>query len=82
MLRNSGILHGTISRNKKAIKGELDSDSVRVKISPASGSGTKDYEELKNKPQIESVELVGNKTFEELGLESIDNEELMSLLTF
>ena len=32
------------------------------------GAGTFDYEKLKNKPQIEGHELVGNKTAEELGL--------------
>ena len=40
-----------------------------------------DYEQLKNKPQIESVTLSGNKTFEDLGLSSISNTDLMDLLT-
>ena len=36
----------------------------------ANGSqGTIDYEELENKPQINGVELSGNKSFEELGFE-------------
>lgn len=34
--------------------------------------GTTDYNELSNKPQIENVELTGNKDFEDLGLEPID----------
>lgn len=33
------------------------------------GGGTSDYEKLSNKPQINSVTLLGNKTSEELGLE-------------
>lgn len=40
-----------------------------------------DYEQLKNKPQIESVTLSGNKTFEDLGLSAISNTDLMDLLT-
>lgn len=32
------------------------------------GAGTNDYETLNNKPQINGIELVGNKTTEELGI--------------
>lgn len=33
------------------------------------GSGTNNYEKLYNKPQINDITLIGNKTSEELGLE-------------
>ena len=33
-------------------------------------SGTTNYEELENKPQINSIELSGNKTLEELGIQT------------
>ena len=33
----------------------------------ATSTVTNDYEKLTNKPSIENVELVGNKTFEQLG---------------
>ena len=36
---------------------------------PGGGSGTTDYNDLENKPQINGRELVGNKTLEELGLQ-------------
>lgn len=36
----------------------------------AGGEGTKDYEKLFNKPQINLVTLIGNKTGEELGLQN------------
>lgn len=42
--------------------------------------GTGNYEKLKNKPQIESVELIGNKTFPELGISSIDADDLIEIL--
>lgn len=41
---------------------------------------TNDYEELVNKPSIESVTLVGDKTFEQLGLSSITADELLEIL--
>lgn len=47
---------------------------------PRSG-GTTDYEELDNKPQIEGVTLIGNKTFEELTLIHLTNLEIESMLT-
>ena len=40
-----------------------------------------DYEELINKPKIESHVLVGDKTFDDLGLSSISHEELDEILS-
>ena len=39
-----------------------------------------DYEVLDNKPSIEGVELIGDKTFEDLSLEGITNSELENML--
>lgn len=39
-----------------------------------------DYDLLTNKPQINSVTLQGDKSFEDLGLEGISNIELEELL--
>nr|DAL46639.1 MAG TPA_asm: hypothetical protein [Caudoviricetes sp.] len=38
-----------------------------------------DYNELKNKPQIESVELKGNRTLDEFGLSKAANTDILSL---
>lgn len=38
------------------------------------------YEVLENKPRIQNVELTGNKTFEELGLTSIEHTNISNLL--
>ena len=43
--------------------------------------GTPDYNNLINKPQIEGVTLSGDKSYEDLNLESLSNLELESLLT-
>ena len=44
------------------------------------GGGTNNYEDLINKPTINGSVLVGNKTTDDLGLESISNVELEELL--
>ena len=40
-----------------------------------------DYELLSNLPQIEGVELKGNKTFEDFGLTALSSAEIESVLT-
>ena len=44
--------------------------------------GTNDYEKLKNKPSINGVELVKNKSFDDLGMSIISNHELEEMLKF
>ena len=44
--------------------------------------GTNDYEKLKNKPQINGVELIKNKSFSDLGMDIISNQELEDMLKF
>lgn len=48
---------------KKDIQDMLD-------INGGSGGGTSDYEDLDNKPQINNVELTGNKTLQQIGAAS------------
>lgn len=60
-----------------------ENESVEVEIEGSdkvpTGS-TANYNKLVNKPQIQGIELAGNKTFEELGLSSLSNSELEKLL--
>lgn len=54
------------------LKVEVGSDSTELIVSVGSEiiiSETTDYNKLINKPQINSVELIGNKTGEELNLQ-------------
>lgn len=44
------------------------------------GEGTKDYEQLLNKPSIEGVVLIGDKTFEDLHMHVLTNIEIENLL--
>lgn len=55
---------------------EIEVEEVMESVS----GGTKDYEKLENKPSINSVELVGNKTFEELGITPLSNIEIMNII--
>lgn len=59
----------------------LKTDSIKLlKIQTgSSGSTSNDYASLENKPQINSVELLGNKSFEDLGLISITNDEIANI---
>lgn len=52
--------------------------SVDIVGSLSGAPAVSDYENLAKKPQINGVELVGNKTFEELGLDKVfaSQEEL------
>lgn len=43
-------------------------------------SVNKDYENLINKPSIESVTLVGNKNFPDLGLTALDADDILEIL--
>ena len=55
-------------------------NSLNLKLGEGSSSGTKDYNDLYNKPQIEGVILQGNKTYEELNMNRLTNIELEAIL--
>lgn len=57
-------------------------DSVSVSMGAAQRYVTGfdlDYNELNNKPRIESVELKGNRTLDEFGLSKAANADILSL---
>ena len=43
------------------------------------GAVEKNYNELSNKPSIEQIELIGNKNFSDLGLETMSNMEILTM---
>lgn len=64
-----------------SVSGEIiRSPNINGDITWGNGLGTRDYNKLINKPQIEEVELIGNKTFEELGLYNMDATDILSIL--
>lgn len=54
---------------------------VTGNLTSSGGSTVISYVSLVDKPSIEGVTLTGNKTFEELNLQSLTNSELESMLT-
>ena len=59
---------------------DANDEAHEVELDAMYGSGTADYNKLKNKPRIEGVELTGDKSFEDLGATALTNEELEALL--
>lgn len=57
--------------------GNISVNTSEISISGGSG-GTGDYNQLTNKPQINSVELSGNKTLADLGIQAAGNYALKS----
>lgn len=53
---------------------------VQVLEEAISVSPVKSYNELEDKPQINDVELVGNKSFEDLGAESLTNIDIENII--
>lgn len=51
-----------------AVEGRQEDAILSQRIEEVAAGGTRDYNELDNKPKIESVTLQGNKTFPELGI--------------
>lgn len=59
----------------------IRSPSIDGSITLGNGTGgSKDYNKMINKPQIESIELTGDKTFEELGLSELDASDILNIL--
>lgn len=61
-----------VSRNEVFANGDV---ATKVRV-----NNTSNYELLQNKPQIESVELLGNKTFDDLGLSKISNMKIEQII--
>ena len=57
-----------------------DSGVLRITAGRSSALENRDYNKLANRPKIEGVMLVGDKSFEELHLNLITNAELEDML--
>ena len=75
---------------EKSLSGQISAASMSGSLSADNSmSGTlkmadrvveKDYENLKNKPSINGVELVSDKSFEDLGDHVLTNFEILELM--
>lgn len=75
------MIKGTI-KTKGYITGSIDNQTQTLNANmsiPKSAGVQDDYDKLKNLPQIESVTLQGNKTFDELGMSECSNQDIINL---
>lgn len=63
-----------------SFKRDAPMDTSFETIIRVTDSGSSDYNILVNQPKINEVKLIGNRSLEELGLNSITNIELEELL--
>lgn len=65
---------------KQNLTGTIEGVSnIDGNVSIPINAGTSDYNKLKNLPSVENIELRGNKTFEELGLEEVTNQDILDM---
>lgn len=69
-LTADGTLHGRLSGGGTLSGG----------LSQAIISYSQDYNDLYNKPQINEVELIGNKTFDDLGMSAMSNLDIWEII--
>lgn len=73
----------TISQNSVTVSPTLSNNEIGATagvVNEIEVNNTSNYNLLQNKPQIESVELLGNKTFNDLGLSNISNMQIEQIL--
>nr|DAS75793.1 MAG TPA: hypothetical protein [Caudoviricetes sp.] len=63
-----------------SFKRDAPMDTSFETIIRVTDSGSSDYNSLVNQPKINEVKLIGNRSLEELGLNTISNIELEELL--
>ncbi|MGF6375132.1 hypothetical protein M2140_000166 [Clostridiales Family XIII bacterium PM5-7] len=71
------------SAPSKSVGYDSGDTTFNPKFQTMPGNGGKvidSYEELKNLPQINGVEIIGNKSFSDYGLEALTNMEIEALL--
>ena len=71
----------TVAENDAVTLGLDSGDNAALNVESTTVVSVNDYNDLRNKPSIEGVELVGDKSFEELNLQSLTNTELENMLT-
>jgi len=76
----SGAIKRALSSSSSSVESKLSNLSNRID-SVVGGTANLNYNNLTNKPSIENIELVGNRTFKDLGLAGLDELDINSALT-
>lgn len=74
-LNGVGELHGTLAPTEGRLGATLGSKK-QLSGSLNKASGVYDYNPLINKPKVEGVTLIGDQTFNDLGLVALSNLEI------
>ena len=70
-----------VAENDAVTLGLDSGDNAALNVESTTVVSVNDYNDLRNKPRIEGVELIGDKSFEELNLQRLTNTELENMLT-
>lgn len=79
LTNNQNVLVGKIHTNKNVLRPSVNRNSKNLRAFPYNSTPL-NYENLYNKPQIESVELIGNRELEEIGVNHLSVEDLIHIL--
>ena len=71
----------TVAEPDAVTLGLGDNEAATLGVESTTVVSVNDYNDLRNKPSIEGVELIGDKSFEELNLQRLTNTELENMLT-
>lgn len=72
----------TVLQSKRQLRATLNNGSPAINASltvPKAIGFQDDYNKLRNLPQIESVTLMGNKSFDELGMTECSNQDVLDM---
>lgn len=68
------VTNGIVENEAQTIDLDIPkSEGISISVSYAGSGGTSNYEDLENKPSINDVELIGNKTLDALGIQPKGN---------
>lgn len=82
IISSEGELKGVIEDNNFNVIVQIGESGPRGPQGPSGPQGppgppgTTNYNDLTNKPRIESVELIGNKTLDEIGIRTMTENEI------
>lgn len=68
------------TENEELIIDAYEEDELQIDNNDSGVKLINDYDQLKNKPKIEGNVLVGDKTFEDLGLSELTNTEIQDII--
>ena len=77
---NDEIIIELLEDEEIIINESSSEEGIEIKNENIINLGTTNYVELRNKPSIEGVQLINNKTFKDLGAISLTNTEIERLI--